>query len=590
MKRSDYNNFFDQVKCSEQFTAKMEELLKSERSEYHEYADNITGVEKAPKRRIVRYASGAAACLVLAGAVGTGYHLIAGNDYNSPDEYYSGVTTVHPGATSLPEETVDGTVSNSVLLLPPAFTVDYIESFDISEFESGWLDDAQKKHLAATLISIKWKYTPEAESFPENDSEFIVLELFDNNENSEHSHTGVGLHSQLIIREDNLAKYTIYNQNGDVTEYFYEVSDMYDQLRQITEANDPYAMIENSEYDTILYLHDASQTAECMEFELTDGELLKENLLSYVWEPVDYDDFNYRNFYIFSGFMLNEEGYMISNVNNRCYKLDGDASENIAKTLRQDMMMDDIAYLKYMLSLPEKDYSNMTADVEASYTVERREISGDSESYASYGLDLSGKLYDDRQTNSRYITAEGVTADEDQMPIKVSSISTGSGEWYIESGENVDKLNNTRSFYDSDTAYEYFEESHIFEIEASELNYTMLDERVLRNLNEIVSAWTENGLESNAAETDFYTCVKNDDGTREYWLSNETSYSCIAPTQELYVKIDGKGNIIEYVRGEYYETVFTYSLKNVTYDSEVFPKPEELYSDTEKAIMQSETE
>lgn len=306
MKRSEYNDFMDQIKCSGQFTEKMEELLNSEFSEYHEYADNIAGVERASKRRIIRYAGGAAACLVLAGAVGAGYKLIAGNDLNTPEEYYSGVTDI-TNETSQSETIPD---IQPATVLPDTFDVDYIESFEISEFEAGWLDDVQKKQLSATLISILWEYTPEINSFPDGGgAEFLSFEFFSD---------GV-LHFQLIIREDHLAKYTVYGESGDVTEHFYKVSDMYDQLSQIVDAGDPYKLIESGDYESAVYFHDASQTAESMEFDLTDGEALKENLLMYEWEPVSYEEFKYERFYILSEFMINEDGYIHSNATERCY-------------------------------------------------------------------------------------------------------------------------------------------------------------------------------------------------------------------------------------------------------------------------------
>ena len=67
MKTDDYRKSLDQIKCSDEFRRKMEELLSQPAENFSGYETKFT-VEKAPKISVSRYVAIAAALVFIVGA------------------------------------------------------------------------------------------------------------------------------------------------------------------------------------------------------------------------------------------------------------------------------------------------------------------------------------------------------------------------------------------------------------------------------------------------------------------------------------------------------------------------------------------
>ena len=72
MKRTEYNEHMRNIKCSENFKAKMERMLSDAPQEMHEYEDSVQGVERAKRFNVSRFATLAAALVIVGGGVGMG--------------------------------------------------------------------------------------------------------------------------------------------------------------------------------------------------------------------------------------------------------------------------------------------------------------------------------------------------------------------------------------------------------------------------------------------------------------------------------------------------------------------------------------
>lgn len=74
MKRTEYYEHIEQIRCSDEFKEKMERLLVSSSDEMHEYEESVRGVERVPKFNTSRFAALAASLIIICGGVGLGMH------------------------------------------------------------------------------------------------------------------------------------------------------------------------------------------------------------------------------------------------------------------------------------------------------------------------------------------------------------------------------------------------------------------------------------------------------------------------------------------------------------------------------------
>ncbi|MBR1822658.1 MAG: hypothetical protein IJ779_00335 [Ruminococcus sp.] len=84
MKRTEYTEHIEKIRCSEEFKRKMERQLSAAPQEAHEYEDVVQGVEPAKRFRPNRFAAIAAALVIIAGGVGVSMHGIRNGHMTDP--------------------------------------------------------------------------------------------------------------------------------------------------------------------------------------------------------------------------------------------------------------------------------------------------------------------------------------------------------------------------------------------------------------------------------------------------------------------------------------------------------------------------
>ena len=74
MKRTEYSEFIEKIKCSDSFRAEMEKKLSAVPKEKIEYEDIVQGVERVPKFNSSRFGALAASLILIGGCAGLGMH------------------------------------------------------------------------------------------------------------------------------------------------------------------------------------------------------------------------------------------------------------------------------------------------------------------------------------------------------------------------------------------------------------------------------------------------------------------------------------------------------------------------------------
>lgn len=85
MKKKDYRNALDKIKCSDDFCVRIKDKLKTPVTESHEYADTVSHLEKAKPRSLRNIAIGTAACIAV-GICALGFYklVLIQNSIDSP--------------------------------------------------------------------------------------------------------------------------------------------------------------------------------------------------------------------------------------------------------------------------------------------------------------------------------------------------------------------------------------------------------------------------------------------------------------------------------------------------------------------------
>ncbi|MBQ8296229.1 MAG: hypothetical protein IJX77_00420 [Ruminococcus sp.] len=561
MKQSEYRNTLDKIKCSKEFSAKMEELL-SKKSEAHEnFADTVTDVEHAPRRNIGRYITGAAACAVVCCAAGAIYKTAVKIPENGNEAASSTITTV---ASENPTEL--GAAEDSPF--------ENLWRYTIYDEATGWVSDTQVIQLSKLFRETSF----ESIAPPATACEGIVLKIYNE-----------GLHSSMSIREDGIVEYYKYDESLTEDEQysvseslFYKTdTELYSNVRDTidgghVDAESLINLFDVSEDVTGSYLPDGGQFTASIEFSFERAAQFKENLLSYEWKQIPADDFVYEDFYILNGMIVNESGQIMGNGGggNTAYQVVGDVSDKIAEFIRHDMESDELANLMLMLSTADEKYETMEADIEVENHIihEEQSSDGNSVSHAEYSFLAEGKLYHSNPENLSYISVSG-TADNN-TEISAKSIVSDYNEVYIEQGDDIDKLNPNRAFITDSNGNQttYVRNEAInFTGETSDLNYVYLDKLVSYDISYIISECEICGIEHDL--DNHYICTEEGE-YKDYYISSEPFYSSQLPEMTLEITIDKNGNIVRYHKTLNEETVCSFELTNVKYDSEEFNMPE----------------
>lgn len=663
MKRSEYKNMLNKIKCSKEFNDKMENILSSEVFEQHEYADMVSDIETAPKNNIRRVMTSLAACLVVCGVCGGIYYSVKNTPIDSGTESsqskydtlpFGDITKMKVSVSYfedsfLGEEKVqqiaeylntldwkqadytsaEGAEQSYVLYLDNGKTtsslrfndngcvewfgtdedgLDFHSYYDLDseifgsvqaiiltgsivsedttetpDYADGLFPggDISGKHVEAKIGELDCKpvsmmqvdeidvilnakkWIPEDDAVLPDDIEYIVT-LF------------IADESIVKIALNGAAQYTDL-KNDETYTYTIDVSTFL-SLNEILKVDNLNAlMLIENEFPTndnmsLIYMADGGQLTPAIEFKFARSAEFKEMLLGFEWEKISLDELElqenfYKDFYMIGNLLVNEAGYMMDTSTRDMFRVKGDVSYQIAEFLRSERSKDNIADLQYRVFFADDSYTTMTADIKAYYTIEEHQKDGNSESYSKYTVDSSGKLWCDNQKYLHYIDVEGETTNGEN--IKTECMYVNDDVIYVEHGENIDKLDNTRSFFlDANgvqTSYDIYEYVS-FCGESAALDYFYLDNRIMQdiyNYKDIeASSFYSSNQEHYEEEIDGITY-------QVYNFVNEPLKGTVGEPWSLEIHLDERGNVVKYIKNQG-EVCTIFELSNIRYDAEDF--------------------
>lgn len=554
MKRKEYNDFLDKIKCSEKFSDKMEALLSAGSSEQFEFADSVTEVENA-RGRAGQIIMRIAACAVVCAAVGTLYYTVK----NAPFE--SGVESSSYGYDDLPFGDI---TAMSVRLKYGTFDNE--------------LGEDKVVQIAEYLNTLLWKESDNADV--QEDDGFINLCLSDGESSS-----------RICFADTGRVIYYTSHEGYESTRCYDFSPEVFSRVQGIiltgaiegeTQAmtGEAAEFIENhftvSDDDPVaVYNADGRQNTSSVTFSISPDQL-KEILLNIEWERATDGSagFNYKDFYVVGNLMINSEGYMAGNAGSPLYKAMGDSGAKLAEFLKNELQNDKLAYMEYILDKADQTYDTMSADIRAEYTVEWASADGDT---VSYKLNTDGKLYYiDTDYKFYQIMVEGEADTISREKVRAECMYSYGNVIYAEHGEYIDKLSNSRPFFTDSggelTSYESFSPFY----KKSELDYFNLKYDIYSLVNSLRTICGNDVSQGKVSDHFVVNDIYTDSGERHYsyYISSEPMYSSQSSEWRLSIEIDENGNIIKYKKTVNEEVVCDFELSNVRYDAEDFEYPE----------------
>ena len=253
MRRTQYTEHMEKIKCSDEFREKMERQLSSAPSEVHEYEDSVQGVERARGFSFSRFGALAAALVVIAGGGVLGYN---GVKNIRPDETASSISQF---ASDFPYQEIFDLYNSQQIHGTAVYK--NIGLGDISGFEPGEMTNERFERLINNFEMNSWN-TVEARDMSDTkgmqDVSFIL------HPDGYERFTGVYYIFQIL--ENNDAYFIKYDMADDslpdhiVSEYCYQFTEgTFERYREILRAEDA-AVSEDDHVDEIPISADEPQS------------------------------------------------------------------------------------------------------------------------------------------------------------------------------------------------------------------------------------------------------------------------------------------------------------------------------------------
>lgn len=317
MKRTQYTEHIEKIKCSDSFREKMERQLSSAPQEVHEYEDSVQGVEPARKFSLTRFGALAAALVVIAGGGVLGYNSMKNI---RPDETASSLSQVEgdfPYQEILDlysSQQVHGTFSWDS---NKKINDDLVEQ---SDSRIGEMSNAQLSCLFGLFDETEWysiSYKDMADTRGKDNVMFILhpdgYERF------------TGIYYIFQILENNDAYFIKYNMADDsladhiVSEYCYQFTEgTFERYRDILRAEDaedttiaegdvtvsadepqtpPFGSFDSLNVQQIAVSDFVNYELQVVEREVTEtaNSEIMEILRSFPWDTVPREDANEEN-------------------------------------------------------------------------------------------------------------------------------------------------------------------------------------------------------------------------------------------------------------------------------------------------------
>lgn len=391
MRTDDYKKSLDQIKCSDEFRQKMEDLLSQPAENFSGYETKFT-VEKAPKISVSRYVAIAAALVFIvgAGSVAMNSMRMGRNLDNAATEssvYENNAENVAPAdipqgeeeaqADAEAEESADAYLGNTTVPFSTleGATCEYLSggTNENVPFYSG-----RAQEVYAAMSRYNWELRDASEINIQLEKEETIRFRFADG----------GL---LTILSDSSA----YIEGETETAWYIPMDGLFEEIRGIIQR-DTEGISAGEMFDTnlsgelkscSLRENAGSQSGgKAVYFNIPDTSDFREAVQAQEWQPceVTMDEYLSAKTYFIGNLFFLEDGRVTDGANG--FQTTGDPAEYL-DILRNYIMSDDLSHMQYIIVFPEKTYDNMSAHIDSiSYTVMKTDGAD------AYTVSGSGKL------------------------------------------------------------------------------------------------------------------------------------------------------------------------------------------------------